>query len=98
MNSNEPVIERRKHSALDVRHLTAPRLLVLGALGALLYIGHVAFIPIALALLFALVLSSPVEGLYKHGVPRGIGALVMLAVAQALLIAAIALLWKPAQY
>ncbi len=98
MNNNEPSIERRKVSALDVRHLTAPRLLVLGALGALLYFAHVAFIPIALALLFALVLSSPVEGLYKHGVPRGIGALVLLAVALAIMFAAIALLWKPAQY
>jgi predicted PurR-regulated permease PerM len=98
MNSNEPIINRRKPSALDVRHLTAPRLLVLGALGVLLYVAHFAFIPIALALLFALVLSSPVEGLHKLGVPRSIGALVLLAVALGIFVVAVALLWKPAQY
>jgi predicted PurR-regulated permease PerM len=98
MDSNEPIIDRRKPSALDVRHLTAPRLLVLGALGMLLYVAHFAFIPIALALLFALVLSSPVEGLRNLGVPRSIGALVLLAVALGILVAAVALLWKPAQY
>src|SRR5579862_2776219 len=98
MNSNEPVGPRKKYSALDVRHLTAPRVLVLVALGVLLYVAHFAFIPIALALLFALVLSSPVEGLHKRGVARGIGALVLLAVALGILTGAGALLWKPAQY
>jgi predicted PurR-regulated permease PerM len=98
MNSNEPIVNRRRPSALDIRHLTAPRLLVLGALGVLLYVAHFAFIPIALAMLFALVLSGLVEGLHKRGVPRSLGALVLLAVALGILVAAIALLWKPAQY
>jgi predicted PurR-regulated permease PerM len=98
MNTDETTINRRRASVLDIRHATAPRLLVLGALGLLLYVAHVAFIPIALALLFALVLSSPVEGLHKHGVPRSLGALVLLVVALSVLVAAIALLWKPAQY
>ena len=40
------------------------RLLVAGAIGLLLYFGHVAFVPIALALLLALVLSGPVEALH----------------------------------
>jgi predicted PurR-regulated permease PerM len=88
----------RMPATLNMRHLSAPKVLVIGALGLLLYIAHFAFIPIALALLFALVLSSPVEGLYKRGIPRGIGALVLLAIALSILVAAVALMWKPAQY
>ena len=98
MNTNETTDNRRRSSVLDIRHLTAPRLLVLGALGLLLYVAHFAFIPVALALLFALVLSSPVEGLHKRGVPRSLGALVLLAVALSIFVAGVALLWKPAQY
>ena len=41
--------------------VTAVRILVAGAIGLLLYFAHVAFVPIALACLFALVLSGPVE-------------------------------------
>jgi predicted PurR-regulated permease PerM len=102
MSSNEqPEIHSHSHrtpATLNMRHLSAPKVLVIGALGVLLYVAHFAFIPIALALLFALVLSSPVEGLHKRGVPRGLGALVLLAIALSILIAAGALMWKPAQY
>ena len=98
MNTDAPISHRTRASALDIRHLTAPRLLVLGALGVLLYVAHFAFVPIALALLFALVLSSPVEGLHRWGIPRSLGALVLLVIALSILVAAVALLWKPAQY
>jgi predicted PurR-regulated permease PerM len=63
------------------RKITAVRVLVAGAIGLLLYVGHVAFIPIAIALLLALVLSGPVEWMHRLRVPRGAGAvLLMLAV------------------
>jgi len=61
--------------------ITAVRILVVGAIGLLLYVAHVAFIPVALALLLSLVLSSPVELLHRAGLPRGLGAaLVMLII------------------
>jgi predicted PurR-regulated permease PerM len=75
MSSNETSAITRKPSPLHVGQLDASKVLVLGALGLLLYVAHVAFIPIALALLFALVLSSPVEALHKHRIPRGLSAL-----------------------
>jgi predicted PurR-regulated permease PerM len=64
------------------RKITAVRILVAGAIGLLLYVGHVAFIPVALASLLALVLSGPVELLHrKMRVPRGAAALlIMLAI------------------
>jgi predicted PurR-regulated permease PerM len=37
------------------------------SLGVVLYVGHVAFIPVALALLLSLVLSGPVELLHRFG-------------------------------
>ena len=78
--------------------ITANALLVLGALGVLLYIAHVAFIPIALALLFGLVLSSPVEALQRHKIPRSLGAFIILGMAMGALGGSVALLWKPAQH
>jgi predicted PurR-regulated permease PerM len=44
----------------------------------LLYIAHTAFIPIVLALLFALVLSGPVEALHKLRIPRSVSASLIL--------------------
>lgn len=49
------------------------------ALGTVLYFGRVAFIPIALAVLFALVLSSAVEALHRLRLPRAFGALLIVA-------------------
>ena len=60
------------------RRITAVRLLVAGAIGALLYFAHVAFVPVALALLLSLVLSSPVEALRKWRIPRSVSAAVLL--------------------
>ena len=58
--------------------VTGVRLLVAGAIGLLLYFGHVAFVPVALALLLALVLSGPVEALHAWRVPRSLSAAVLL--------------------
>lgn len=77
--------------------VTAGMLLAFAAFGLLLYVAHVAFIPIALALLFALVLSGPVELLHRHKVPRSVSAFVILAIALGILGGAMTLLWKPAQ-
>jgi predicted PurR-regulated permease PerM len=60
------------------RKVTSVKLLVAGAIGLLLYCAHVAFVPVALALLLALVLSGPVEGLYGWRVPRGVSAAVLM--------------------
>jgi predicted PurR-regulated permease PerM len=49
-------------------------------------------------MLLALVLSAPVEALYRHGIPRNLSALFILAIALGLIGGSAALLWKPAQY
>jgi len=59
------------------RKMYAVKLLTAGAIGLLLYCAHVAFVPVALALLLALVLSSPVEALYGWRVPRSVSAAVL---------------------
>jgi predicted PurR-regulated permease PerM len=74
-------IEVRRGAGSSAGRITAVRILVAGAIGVLLYVGHVAFIPVALALLLSLVLSGPVELLHRVGLPRGLGAaLVMLII------------------
>lgn len=80
------------------RALNAGKILVLGALGLLLYEAHAAFTPIALALLFALILSSPVEALHRWRVPRGVSALLILILSLALAGGGIDLVLKPAQH
>jgi predicted PurR-regulated permease PerM len=68
----------------DSRHLTlqARALLALAvcAVTALLYVCHEVFVPVALALLFALVLSSAVEAMHRRGLPRSLSAMLMLLV------------------
>src|ERR1700683_2471113 len=54
------------------------RLLVALAIGTLLYFGHAAFIPIALAALFSLILTGPVETLHRIGLPRSLAATLVL--------------------
>ena len=83
--------------ALSPRRSPATKVLVWGAVGLLLYEAHAAFVPIALALLLALILSSPVEALHRLRVPRGVGALLMLLITLALLAGGVELLWAPAQ-
>ena len=77
--------------------VTGVRLLAAGAMGLLLYFGHVAFVPIALALLLALVLSGPVEALHAWRVPRSLSAAVLLIMVLASLAALVTYLSAPAQ-
>jgi predicted PurR-regulated permease PerM len=63
------------HLRLQARALFA---LAACAVVALLYVCHEVFVPVALAMLFALLLSSAVEALYRRGLPRPLGAGLML--------------------
>jgi predicted PurR-regulated permease PerM len=71
--------------------------LATAAVAALLYVAHEVFIPVALALLFALVLSSAVEGLHRYRLPRVVGAFFMLLVLVVGIGAATDALIEPAQ-
>jgi predicted PurR-regulated permease PerM len=79
------------------RKITAVRVLVAGAIGLLLYCAHVAFVPVALALLFALVLSGPVEALHGWRVPRGVSAAVLMIAILGIFAAVVNFLTVPAQ-
>jgi predicted PurR-regulated permease PerM len=79
------------------RPIAAGNLLVWGAIGVLLYVAHVAFIPVALALLFGLILSAPVEALHKRRVPRSLSAALILVIALSALGGIVVLLWTPGQ-
>lgn len=76
---------------------TAVRVLVAIHCIVLLYFAHAAFIPVALALLFALVLSSPVEALHRKGLPRSLSAILILFTVVGVAAVAVSLLWAPAQ-
>ena len=84
-------------SAIHVSQFTAAKLLVLGALGLLLYVAHQAFVPIALALLAALVLSGLVETLLRFRIPRSLSATVILIAFLAASAGLADLMWAPAQ-
>jgi predicted PurR-regulated permease PerM len=77
------------------RSSVALMLLVCGLTGALLYFARSAFVPVALAVLFALLLSSPVEALHRRGLPRYVSALLILAIFLALVGGTVNLLWEP---
>ena len=66
-------------------------------IGVLLYVGHAAFVPVALALLLSLILSGPVEALHRRRISRGISAALILLAALALTAGMVAALWQPAQ-
>ena len=82
---------------LRVEQFTAAKLLVIAAVGLLLYVAHAAFIPIALAMLCALVLSGPVEALHKYRVPRSVGASVILLMVLGTGVGIVDALWTPCQ-
>ena len=86
-----------KPAPLIVTQITAIKILAFGAIGILLYVAHVAFIPIALALLCALILSGPVEALFKLHVPRALSAAIILLVLMGLVAEAVNLMWEPTQ-
>jgi predicted PurR-regulated permease PerM len=81
-----------------VRKVTAVRLLVAVAVGLLLYFAHVAFVPVALACLFALVLSGPVEMLHCLRVPRAASAILLMLVLLGIVAGISNLLYEPAQH
>lgn len=85
-------------SAMRVNQITPNKLLLLGAIGVLLYVAHFAFIPIALALLFALILSGPVEALYRLHVPRSVSATIILVIVLGMLAGVVDFMWAPTQH
>lgn len=86
---------------MDIRKIkprvTSVRLLLAGAIGLLLYFAHVAFIPVALALLISLILSGPVEALHCRGVPRSVSAAFMMAAIIGVMIGLVNFMSEPAQ-
>jgi len=88
-----PVVGRN-----EKRKVTAVRILVAGAIGLLLYFAHVAFVPVALACLFALVLSGPVEMLHGLRVPRSASAVLIMLVLLGMVAGISDMLYEPAQH
>ena len=95
---DKPLVESRGGGRTATRRVTAVRLLVAGAIGMLLYFAHVAFVPVALACLFALVLSGPVEFLKGLGVPRSASAVLLMLALLGIGAAVSDLLYEPAQH
>jgi predicted PurR-regulated permease PerM len=89
--------DRLPKALAGLRHFNAAKGIFVILIGTVLYIGHAAFIPVALAMLFGLILSSPVEALHKLGVPRGLSSLFILVLALAAIAGLVALMWNPAQ-
>ncbi len=63
----------------------AAKTFVFTVIGVVLYIAHAAFVPVALALLLAVVLSGPVETLHKRRVPRFVSASLILVITLSLI-------------
>jgi predicted PurR-regulated permease PerM len=96
--STEPAkFDRLPKTLKGLREFNAAKGILLFLIGALLYVGHAAFIPVALALLAGLILSSPVEALFRLGLPRGLGAVLILVMALAAVGGLVALIWTPSQ-
>ena len=76
---------------------TASKIFVGVVLGVLLYVAHAAFIPVALALLFGLILSGPVEVLHKKRVPRSVSAVLIFVLVLSAIAGIVALMWTPTQ-
>ena len=87
----------KRINTFSPRSSLAIRLLTALAIGALLYFAHAAFIPIALAVLFSLLLTPPVEALHRRGLPRSASTIVVLVVLVSLIGGSVNLLWTPAQ-
>jgi predicted PurR-regulated permease PerM len=77
--------------------ITSVRVLVAGAVGVLLYFAHVAFVPVALALLISLVLSGPVEALHARRMPRALSAALVVVAILGLMAVMVNFLSEPAQ-
>jgi predicted PurR-regulated permease PerM len=97
MSTEPSKFDRLPKTLKGVREFNAGKGVLLFLIGGLLYVGHAAFIPVALALLAGLILSSPVEALFRVGLPRGIGAVLILIVALAAVAGLVAMVWTPSQ-
>ena len=104
MKKEEELILPEIHGAGNIpagrktsRKVTSAKLLVAGAIGVLLYSAHVAFVPVALALLLALVLSGPVEALHGLRGPRSVSAAVLMIVILGIFAALVNFVSVPAQ-
>lgn len=75
----------------------AAKLFVVSVTGVLLYVAHAAFIPVALSLLFALVLSGPVEALHQRRIPRSVSAILIFVLTLSVISGVMVLMWTPAQ-
>lgn len=97
MNIGPSKFDRLPKALASVRNFNAGKGILIFLVGGLLYFGHSAFIPVALALLAGLILSSPVEMLFRLGLPRGFGALLILVVALFAAAGLVTLVWEPSQ-
>jgi predicted PurR-regulated permease PerM len=97
MDTPQRSIARPKAVGIHLKQFTAAKFLVIVSLGILLYFAHVAFIPIALALLFALILSGPVEALHRLRVPRSVSATLILFIVLGMVAGTVEFMWAPAQ-
>src|SRR5882724_5777569 len=84
-------------SLLEFLALWSLVILVIGAIGVLLHLARAAFVPVAFALVFALVVSGPVELLYRVGVPRTLAAVLILIILTAVVGVTGAAVWAPAR-
>jgi predicted PurR-regulated permease PerM len=71
--------------------------LVICVVGTILFFAHEAFVPVALALLFSLVLSGPVEKLHSWRVPRSVSAALIMALMLGAVVALGSYISEPAQ-
>jgi predicted PurR-regulated permease PerM len=97
MSTGPSKFDRHPKTLSGVRDFNVGKGILLFLTGALLYVAHAAFVPVALALLAGLILSSPVEALFRLGLPRGLGAVLILITALSAVAALVALLWTPSQ-
>ena len=97
MSAEPSKFDRVPKTLRGLREFNAAKGILLFLIGALLYVAHTAFIPVALAMLAGLILSSPVEALFRLGLPRGLSALLILITALAAVAGLVALIWTPSQ-
>jgi predicted PurR-regulated permease PerM len=97
MSTEPSKFDRLPKTLKGLREFNAGKGILLFLIGGLLYVAHAAFIPVALAMLAALILSSPVEALFRLGIPRGLSALLILIAALAAVAGLVALIWTPSQ-
>jgi len=96
LNNQTPPIELE--ADIDARTVRLLRALLIVAIGVVMYFAHAAFVPVALALLSALVLSAPVEALQRRRVPRGLSAVFIVLTLMAAVSGALNAVWAPAQH